>query len=125
MNCLLFVYGSLRKGGEFHNYLNGADFIDSDILKGFIMTESGDYPVIWKSESPEDTVYVEIYRISDYHLTQIDILEGYSGPGMNNEYERITAFSSKGYQGFVYCNSSSTGLSMGDRIISGDWFKQN
>ena len=125
MNYLLMVYGSLRKGGEFHHYLKGADFIDSDILNGYLMIKEGDYPVIYKSKFKEDTVFIEIYNINEYHLTEIDILEGYIGPGMKNEYERITVRSSKGYNGYVYCREGNCGIDKKNQIRSGDWFIKN
>jgi gamma-glutamylcyclotransferase (GGCT)/AIG2-like uncharacterized protein YtfP len=125
MNYILMVYGSLRKGGEFHHYLEGADFIDSDILGGFLMTEEEGYPVIYKSASRENTVFVELYRIDDYHLTETDILEGYHGPGMDNEYERIAVQSSKGYKGYVYCGGNNSVINLKNQIQSGDWFNKN
>ena len=122
MDFILMVYGSLRKGGEFHHYLKGADFIDTDCIKGYLMTKAGDYPVIHKSAFPEDTVFIEIYRIREYHLTEIDILEGYLGPGKNNEYERVYVQSCKGYKGYIYCSRDNIRADLKSRIWSGDWF---
>jgi len=121
----LIVYGSLRRGGEFHYYLSGAEFVAEDYLEGFIMMKAGDYPVIKKSGFPDDTVFVEIYRVSGYHLTKIDELEGYAGPGMDNEYERITAATVRGYSGFVYTAVENFPVEKLIRISSGDWFNQN
>lgn len=121
----LIVYGSLRRGGEFHHYLSGAEFISEDYIEGFIMMKAGDYPVIKKSVSPDDTVFVEIYRIKDYHLTEIDELEGYAGPGMDNEYERVTVATLKGYCGFVYTAADNLPVEKLNRISSGNWFNQN
>lgn len=122
MKHYLIVYGSLRRGGEFHLYLSGAEFICDDILEGYYMLRAGDYPVIKKTEDNDASVFVEIYRINSYHLTKIDELEGYAGPGMNNEYERITAITSKGYSGFVYTAAEDFPSDNLSRIISGDWF---
>ncbi len=121
----LIVYGSLRRGGEFHYYLSGAEFIGDDFIEGFIMLKAGNYPVIKKSEYRDDTVFVEIYKVSGYHLTKIDELEGYAGPGMDNEYERITAATLKGYRGFVYTAADDFPAENLNRISSGDWFNQN
>ena len=87
--------------------------------------KAGDYPVIKKSGFPDDTVFVEIYRIKSCHLTEIDELEGYAGPGMDNEYERITITTSKGYNGFVYTATDKFIEKKFSRIISGNWFNQN
>lgn len=125
MDQYLIVYGSLRRGGEFHHYLSGAEFITEDLIEGFIMMKAGDYPVIKKTGSPENTVFVEIYRVSGYHLTKIDELEGYYGPGMDNEYERVNAVTLKGYSGFVYTASGNFNSENLFRIAGGDWFKQN
>ena len=125
MDQYLIVYGSLRRGGEFHHYLSGAEFIGDDFLEGFVMLQAGNYPVIKKSENKGDTVFVELYRVSGCHLTKIDELEGYAGPGMNNEYDRVTAATLKGYSGFIYTAAEDFPGDNLNRIGSGDWFNKN
>ena len=80
---LLFVYGSLKRGYEYSDYLREQTFIGEGILSGYQLLCFGDYPAIIKAGREEGQVKGEVYKVSAAALAAVDSLEG-------DEYERIT-----------------------------------
>jgi len=80
---LLFVYGSLKRGFEFADYLFKEIFIGEAVLPNYRLLCFGDYPAIINSDQPDHQVKGELYRISQQTLAEINVLEG-------DEYERTS-----------------------------------
>ena len=80
---LLFVYGSLKRGYEYSDYLQGQVFLGDGILPGYELICLGDYPAVIPADFEASLVKGEVYAVSEDALALIDILEG-------DEYERTT-----------------------------------
>jgi gamma-glutamylcyclotransferase (GGCT)/AIG2-like uncharacterized protein YtfP len=71
----LFVYGSLRRGGEFHHYLAGARFAGPAWTRGRII-QAGAYPGLVEGDG---RVEGELYELADpaADLERLDDVEGF------------------------------------------------
>ncbi len=101
---LVFVYGTLRKGGANAHYLNEAKVIS---LTSWALGELHDtgygYPVL--KDNPERKVSGELYEVTIDELVQIDQLEDYVSGRKSNEYDRVvrTVYTEEGErEAFVY-----------------------
>lgn len=117
----IFVYGTLRKNQANSAYLKKAEFVGFDYIKGYIMLDFDDYPMIFESGN-DNIIKVEIYIIDDYTLEKIDCLEEYYGEGcIDNLYSRQTVESLSGIRGFIYTGGNVNDYKNTDIIESGDW----
>jgi len=67
------VYGTLRKGGGLHDWVQGAEPLGTDQVQGFDMYDiSGWYPAITKGEN---TILVEVYELDDEVADRISRME--------------------------------------------------
>ncbi|MFW6347834.1 MAG: gamma-glutamylcyclotransferase family protein [Cyclonatronaceae bacterium] len=103
----LFVYGTLRRGGQNHGLLEGADFFYTTRIEGYMMWSFGSYPAIVPARASQrpETSYItaELYGLDAALLARIDRLEAYHGPEHpQNLYERIRATDVSGQQAFLY-----------------------
>jgi gamma-glutamylaminecyclotransferase len=82
----IFVYGTLKRGGANHLFLQGQKFLgDARTAPGFVLYSLGDYPGMVRA--PGDTVGVtgELWSVDDDCLAELDRLEGLD----EGLYERI------------------------------------
>ena len=69
------VYGTLKKGGQFHGYMKDADYIEDVEVDGFRMYDTGfGYPAV--VESDEHSFRGELYKVSEDILKRLDKVEG-------------------------------------------------
>ncbi|GGE08982.1 putative gamma-glutamylcyclotransferase YkqA [Marinithermofilum abyssi] len=75
-NHLLFVYGSLRQGEQYHDvYLKAAEQVASQCwVRGKLVDTGEGYPALIPHD--EGRVYGELYRITPEQLKDVDKLEG-------------------------------------------------
>lgn len=76
---LLFVYGTLRKGGRQHALLaRGADFVGHAQFQGRLYRVAS-YPGAVPSHEPRDIVHGEVYRLRDSSrlIAELDRYEGF------------------------------------------------
>ena len=92
----VFVYGTLMKGENNHNYLQNSTFLNSAIIYGYDMYDVGCYPAIVRGENE---IYGELYSVSLKDLEMIDMLEG-EGHLYTRRCERVT--DSEGYVSFAF-----------------------
>ena len=79
---LLFVYGTLKRGGGLHAYLeHDAQFLSEGTIPGRLF-DLGWYPGYRRSEA--GVVHGELFEIPEYRLSEFDRVEG--APGL---YRRI------------------------------------
>ena len=71
---LLFVYGTLMRGGRAENHLSGCEFIGKAILKDFAMYNQGWFPGIVSQKG--EWVEGELYLIHDSDFPRLDQYEG-------------------------------------------------
>lgn len=108
----IYVYGTLRKGGELSHYLRGNEKLQTIKLPGFKMYSLGLFPAVTTSDNIEDTITVEEYIIDEYLLKILDRVEGH--PGF---YERI--FLNDHYI-YLYPHAIEEQF----RVKDGDWFNK-
>ncbi|MCU0791634.1 MAG: gamma-glutamylcyclotransferase [Opitutaceae bacterium] len=76
-HCLVFVYGTLKRGGSNHAQLEGARFIgDARLRPGYTMYSLGAYPGLVAEPASADRVTGEIWAVSHAMLTRLDAFEG-------------------------------------------------
>ena len=74
---LIFVYGTLKRGGANHSVLAGQEFVGPGRLApGFALYALGDYPGLVADPSSGDRVTGELWRVDAAALARLDALEG-------------------------------------------------
>ena len=122
---LVFIYGSLRRGGSNHFRMAGAEFIASGTITGR-MYRIDWYPGLVLDEAG-DEIHGEVYSVGPELLSALDVFEGFSaGEIQGSEYRRV--------QTTVVQQDSSTltawvwewlGLvEESQRVSDGDWLKE-
>lgn len=87
---LVFVYGTLRKGGSNDHYLNKAVCVEKKCFtEGQLYDTGSGYPALIVEGGK--WVTGELYEVTPDELTQLDRLEDYEENGSNNLYDRIIA----------------------------------
>lgn len=86
----MFVYGSLKKGGKYHSYLDEATlFAEHAVANGVIYDSGLGYPAAVLSEPGKITG--EIYDIPEELWPALDDLEGYTGGAETDLFDKVTA----------------------------------
>lgn len=104
---LLFVYGTLKRGGSNHHYLTGQKFLGAaSTTPGFRLYDLGGFPGLVEVAEDKIGVIGEIYDVDAKALEQLDILEGLA-EGM---YRRVPAnlkppFADRGIETYLYARS--------------------
>jgi len=124
---LLFVYGTLRRGGESHHLLEqlGAVYVGKGSVAGELL-DLGAFPGALKSEQPSDSVVGEVYRLRAVPraLKVLDQYEGV-GPGApitslyRREITRVTLEKGEHLSAWIYWLNHSPRHKR--RIASGDY----
>lgn len=98
MTDILFVYGSLRRGDYNHDRtsLYNATYLGTDTLSGLYMRHNGGYPAVFPTDEVNSKVVVDVYDVSGYDMTWIDMMEHGAG------YDKIEMTSDSGRRGSVY-----------------------
>lgn len=85
----LFVYGSLKKGGKYHSYLEEATLVaDHAVAKGALYDSGMGYPAMTLSESGD--IIGEVYEIPGELWPALDDLEGYVGEETTDLFNKLT-----------------------------------
>ena len=72
----VIVYGTLKKGGRLHSYLENEDYIRDVNLEGFNMYDMNlGFPFIEKAKK-EDKIKGELYKINHTKIKMLDAVEG-------------------------------------------------
>lgn len=121
---LVFVYGTLRRGGSNHFRLAGAEFISPGTVAGRM------YRIDWYPglvlDDAGDEIHGEVYSVGPELLGDLDVFEGLSaGEVEGSEYRRVHAT-------VVQCDSRTISAWVwewlgeteeGRRVHDGDWLK--
>ena len=76
-NKLLFVYGTLKRGGSNHHFLTGQEFVgEARTAPGFRLYDLGGYPGMVTNPGDRDGVMGEIWAVDAAALRRLDGLEG-------------------------------------------------
>ncbi|MFT5503901.1 MAG: gamma-glutamylcyclotransferase (GGCT)/AIG2-like uncharacterized protein YtfP [Gammaproteobacteria bacterium] len=109
---LVFVYGTLKQGFCNHYYLAGAEYLGLyRTCESYGLYDFGNYPAV--ALDGEQAIGGEVFRISNEHLTALDVLEGYP-----DFYQRIKIETDYG-QAWMYVVSEQ--LCSGKSKLSDDW----
>lgn len=73
----VIVYGTLKKGGALHGYMEHAEFLTDVAVTGYKMYDSGyGYPFVVKSKKEKDAFWGEKYEVTENALRTLDMVEG-------------------------------------------------
>lgn len=84
---IVAVYGTLKKGFGNNRVLGNSKLIGTSVIDGFKMYSVGGFPAIVNDVG---SVMVELYRVDDSVLPNLDRLEGYSPGEDDGMYLRRT-----------------------------------
>ena len=83
---LIFVYGTLKRGGSNHRFLAGQQFLGvATTTSGYTLYILGDYPGMVHSANSDHFVTGEVWNVDDVCLAGLDKLEGLD----EGFYERV------------------------------------
>ncbi len=119
--CIVFVYGTLRRGEVYSSYLQNSEFLDYDIITGYILRDLGEYPMAFERGDTVSSIKVEVYKIDAGTLHQLDILEECREGDEESLYMRKAVYSSKGFTGFLYYGAKESDYLSYKLIPGGDW----
>lgn len=122
---LVFVYGTLRRGGSNHFRMAGAEFISSGTIRGRM------YRVDWYPglilDPTGDEIHGEVYAVDTDLLSALDIFEGLSaGEIEGSEYRRVeTSVVKQDSQALAAWVWEWLGIvDESQRISDGDWLNE-
>lgn len=106
----VFVYGSLKRG--FHNnpVLDGARFLRTDKMRGYLLHDLGAYPAAVPCIG-DNEIHGELYEVNNRVFARLDSLEGYP-----EFYDRFRARSVGGCFAWVYYLSESDAPVVADGV---------
>ena len=112
--ALVFVYGTLMRGGENHESLNGAAFLGAARTPPrFTLVDLGEYPALVREG--QDSVSGELYDVDAALLARLDSLEEHP-----TVYVRETLRLEDGREAFTYVLPRER-AGQAARIPGGDW----
>ena len=121
---LVFVYGTLRRGGSNHFRMAGAEFVASGTITGRM------YRIDWYPglvlDGAGDEIHGEVYSVNPELLATLDVFEGLSaGEIEGSEYRRVqTAVIQRDSQPVNAWVWEWLGLTDEcQRLTDGDWLK--
>ena len=122
---LVFVYGTLRRGGSNHFRMAGAEFVSSGTVSGRLYRIDW-YPGLVLDEAG-DEIHGEVYSVDAEQLAALDIFEGLSaGEIEGSEYRRVATTvmqrNSLPITAWVWEWLGLTDESR--RLTDGDWLKE-
>ncbi len=103
---LVFVYGTLKRGGENHGWIERQQFIaEAHTAPQYRMFDLGGYPGMIRAQDGI-SIHGEVWSLDEAGLTQLDVLEDTEG----GEYERVAIqlegeFATQPVEGYIYLRS--------------------
>jgi gamma-glutamylaminecyclotransferase len=74
---LIFVYGTLKRGGSNHHFMAGGSFAgNAQTPAGFTLYEIAGYPGMVREEGDREGVRGEVWIVGEECLADLDVLEG-------------------------------------------------
>lgn len=85
----LFAYGTLKRGGKYHFYMEEAELVEEQVtISGRLYDTGLGYPALELAGG--DVIQGELYDIPDVLWPAINDLEDYSGDAKTDLYDRLT-----------------------------------
>ena len=115
--ALVAVYGTLKRGLRNHHWLDGAEFVGTDILSSITLYDIGPYPGA-RAESSRG-VEIEVFRVDAAGLKRLDRLEDYRvRQPKSGDYDRAVHATAFGPAWLYLYNRDVTGC---PAIRQGGW----
>jgi gamma-glutamylcyclotransferase (GGCT)/AIG2-like uncharacterized protein YtfP len=77
MSTLLFVYGTLKRGGKNHAHLASEKFLaPAQALPGYRLYDVGGFPGLVPDATAPFSIAGELWEVSDAALARLDAFEG-------------------------------------------------
>lgn len=103
---LVFVYGTLMRGGSNHQaFLGNMEFLGDGMVEGFALYCLGDYPGAVREKGMP--LYGEVYRITPLCLEKLDFLEEEGDYYLREETE-VVLKNGKTMKAWIYLYNRST-----------------
>jgi len=120
---IVFVYGTLRRGGSNSFRMDGAEFVSAGKVAGRLYSISW-YPGLVLDRGPE-SVEGDVYRVGASQLAALDEFEGISANEIEGaEYRRVRTEVTTGDGVVVAWSYEWKGpVEESKRIQSGDWLE--
>jgi gamma-glutamylaminecyclotransferase len=113
---LIFVYGTLKRGGSNHEWMQGQQFVtEAATTPDFLLYDLGGYPGMIRVTSGGLSILGEIWEVDEPGLSELDELEDLDG----KEYARekiplLSPHEDWQVEGYRYLKDISSRPPMGD-----------
>ena len=103
---LVFVYGTLKRGGENHGWIEKQQFVaEAHTAALYRLFDLGGYPGMVRAEDGI-SIQGEVWEVDETGLIKLDVLEDTDG----GEYERVQVqlegeYATQSVEGYVYLRS--------------------
>lgn len=116
---LVFVYGTLKRGQDHHDFLAGQSFRgEARTVPGYRLVDLGEYPGLLPYPSDQDGVTGEVWWVDDATLARLDELEGLNeGLYRRERIPLLPPFAGETVLTYVY----AWGTTGGPHIPGGTW----
>jgi gamma-glutamylaminecyclotransferase len=104
---LIFVYGTLKRGGSNQHYLAGQKFIGlARTAPGFRLFDLGQYPGMVAFADDRDGVSGEVWAVEVDCLEHLDLLEGIAeGLYRREPVPLLAPFADRKVEGYLYARA--------------------
>lgn len=105
----IFVYGTLKRGGENHSHLAGQIFLgEARTAAGFSLFALGDFPGMIALAGDRDGVSGEVWMADDTCLARLDELEGVAeGLYRREPILLLPPFAAQSVEAYLYARSTA------------------
>lgn len=107
MSTLVFVYGTLKRGGDNHQWIEDQEFVgEARTAPVYRMYELDGYPGMVRDEEGGLSILGEVWSVDERGIEMLDSLEDVAG----GEYERVAVqiegeFAAQHVEGYLYLRS--------------------
>ena len=115
---LLFVYGTLKRGGSNHHFLNGQKFVaDARTAPGFRLYALDGFPGLVAQPDDRAGVTGEVWSVTSAALVHLDALEGLdAGLYRREPIPLLAPFAAQRVEAYLYARSIA-----GRRALGATW----
>lgn len=119
MHTLVFVYGTLKRGGENHHFLTGQRFLgEARTVPGFRLYHLSGYPGMVPLATDRDGVTGEVWSVDAPCLAELDRLEGTDeGLYRREPIALLPPFANHQVEVYIYARSVAGRKDMGSTWI--------
>ena len=108
MSHHVFVYGTLKKGFQYHHLIENSTFNGTAKTKEKYAMYQNDYPCVVKNEAVS-FIYGEVYSVEDSTLEKLDLLEGHPDSYCREQVQVMLDLDSLIMSAWLYFNPDNSG----------------